>query len=732
MRHSGFGIVASVTESYLNSLIEAGFTAAGPYYFPLPTTVMVGGTAVRFSGVALIAPPRVELHGGFIRAHFAFYGRFKAQFGNQPMWTYRVRLDVVADLGLTVTPVNNQLVLNLLTSAVSFAPLKVTVLEGGTPPKVVMDALQSPVLADAASTAVKLLPTIPLWTLAPAVYTHTEPYSYAGTNTSVFDWFTVRLVVSGVQLRVFEGAVTVAADFGGVTKGDPNGLVDLTTSSSRWIYRWVLTDKGIEQQSPPFVVRDQRLGSPGLAVLVNLALMADVVRQISDQTIGTTIRERVELIGLGLRYATFDKPLRGPEDGLALDVKVRVFDDPAVNLLTFLKNTGTAHVYLQPFALSYDGWRYQYQGPERWRLYVARLDLETTWLVEVLTAVFTAVYLTAFMLVSPLVFLNQELFDATVGQVREAIGNALSRAIPANSAGQVQDNLQRTLFDPGLPQGASYITVGDEGIETGWFGPRLTPSYTPQLPEGGARIEPGTWPTTDRRPIVTSVKLDPSWQSLVRSSLQAEWEVRRADTNEVVVTGVKPYGTGVGNGVRINHHSEALYLVDAFVVRCRLIIASAGQAGEIWSGTTTIRVTDNIDRRQSFVEWGPQWVRFRNVGTNYQMWSRLSRSRIHRTAVAARCRGLKIAAELRADDIQMPPSLRNRRLQPFRYFDYLPYGWENAVYHRRELCDYCFFGGPDKAALLPIPDWFEPNAQIKFEQKVTPFGTGLKAEKRYE
>jgi hypothetical protein len=394
-------------------------------------------------------------------------------------------------------------------------------------------------------------------------------------------------------------------------------------------------------------------------------------------------------------------------------------------------------VYLLPFAQYYDGWRYEYQGPEVWRMYVARLDLETTLLAEVLTIVATAVYLTAFMLVSPLVFLNQKLFDATIGQVSGAIGNVLNLANPANSEEHVRALLQRKVYNPGLPEDASYITVGGEGIETGWFGPRLTPDYTPQLPEGGARIEPGTWPATDRRPIVTSVKLDPNWQGLVRSSLQAEWEVRRADTNKVVVTGVKPYGTGVGNGVRINHHSEALYLVDAFVVRCRLILATTGQVGEIWSGTTTIWVTDNLDRHQSFVEWGPWWARFRNHGTGGQTWSRLRRSRIHRTAVAVRCRGLKIAATLRAADPEDYP--QNFRLglplslgPPFRYFDYLPYGWENAVYHRRELCDYCFFGGPDKTELLPIPDWFEPNAQVKFEQLVLPFGAGLKVEKRYE
>lgn len=726
VRHAGFGVVASITESNLNELIDRQFTLGGPYYFPLPQVVSVGGATVSLGGIAMIAPPRLEVRAAGLRTHFGFYAQIRAAVGQRPATTWRIRLDAVVAAGVDIVPLNNDLVLRLQSSTVVFSPLSVTILQGPPPPQPVLNALQSQQLANAATNAVQGLPVIPLFTLAPAVYTHTEPRTYAKGGVSVFDWFTVRLVVSNVQLRWFDGAVTMAADFAEITNGDAAALADLTTSTVRPIYSQTLNDKAIEQQAPPFIMRDQAIGSPGQVVLVNLGLMSAIARQISDQTRGSTLDSKVTLTNIRIGYAQFDKPLRGREDGLHLEVGVRIADSMAVNLLTFLQNTATAHLYLQPYVQRYDGYKYEYQGTGRWRLAVVRLDLETTFLIDALLTLAVVLDLLAFMVVSPLALLNYRLFDATLGDLQSSIGDLLNKANAANMAGALQRKVNDQLIDVGFPGDVWYVSAGGEGVETGWRGGRFTSDYTPVVPSGGATITPTSAPAADRRPIVTSVRLSDQWAGLNRQALRCEWEVRRADTNEVVVRGSKPYNASGGNGVKIPHHSEALYLVDEFRIRCALTLASGGQSGEIWNGTTTLTITDILDRRNSFVEWGPKYVRFYNEGTGGAIWERLSRSRIHRTAAAARCRSVRLAAQMRTGDAFNENAHGRSRLPPLRYFDTLPWGsWDSLELHRREICEYCFYGGPDKTQPRPIPDWFETDPALLFEAAgVTPGKAG--------
>ena len=89
----------------------------------------------------------------------------------------------------------------------------------------------------------------------------------------------------------------------------------------------------------------------------------------------------------------------------------------------------------------------------------------------------------------------------------------------------------------------------------------------------------GGWSVYDRRPIRTNVKLDPSWEKLNRTNLMAVWEIRRADTNAVVATAVKPYNAPAGNGIDIPHHTRDLYYVTEFIIRCSLTMLVNNQAG---------------------------------------------------------------------------------------------------------------------------------------------------------
>jgi hypothetical protein len=105
--------------------------------------------------------------------------------------------------------------------------------------------------------------------------------------------------------------------------------------------------------------------------------------------------------------------------------------------------------------------------------------------------------------------------------------------------------------------------------------------------------------------------------------------------------------------------------------------------GEIASGQYNLTIEDEIDRSISFVEWGPKYVYFANEGTEGTTWSRLSRSRIHRTAVASRCKGLRTSFALRQTAIanEQRTGLWRWKYARIRYKKDLPFSWTELNDH---------------------------------------------------
>jgi hypothetical protein len=62
-------------------------------------------------------------------------------------------------------------------------------------------------------------------------------------------------------------------------------------------------------------------------------------------------------------------------------------------------------------------------------------------------------------------------------------------------------------------------------------------------------------------------------------------------------------------------------------------------------------------------------------------------SKIHRTSVRGRCR---FAHRF------------SRHVSRLYYLHELPFPVDQLVANRRQVCDYCFFGGPDKTTPLPL------------------------------
>lgn len=739
-RNANFSAVASLRGDEVNYRLAAALRNTGPFYFPLPQTITVRGVPVSFGGFANFAAPILEFHPNpqdLITAHFAFFSTFTANIGAVPAPIggganrWQVRLDVAVNMNVSLGPQNGQIVLSANLSTVTFQPLKVTFLQGPKPPSEIIDALQSQELASIASTFVRTLGMIPLANLAPAQLVYTQPATFKESSFSVFNWFTVILNVNRTELRVFEDAVTIAVDFAGITNGDRNALVDLTRThgGGRIYVKQPVYDDRYPNGVAPTIPDPTWYGADAdFALTLNMNVLSSIIEhQVSTQISGTPISVQAVLNSIRVHFGVFDpyKDIAGPT--------VRSDDSLWFSLhVTAMGIRGDVDIYVQP-----------YWEAGNWFLRVGRVDVDFPWWADLIIGIAKGLALFLGIAVGfPLSVLSPKAAFPLLKDLYDDIGKTFDSADPSNIENEAMKSLQEGAGTTKLPN-FRYISTTPDGIDVGTGRGKKTLGPLPVAPIGGANISivmptgrdggpitsinsitgispagtwfgltpNGGWSVYDRRPIRTTVKLDPSWEKLNRNNLMAVWEIRRTDSNAVVVTGVKPYNAPGGNGIDIPHHTKDLYYVTEFIIRCSLTMMVNNQAGEIWSDVTTIKIDDDIDRSFSFVEWGPGEVHFNNGGTDNEWWTRISRSRIHRTAVVARCKYLRVASHIRAEEAKN--GLLRHHSPPFRYKQSLPFAWDDLNKHRKELCEYCFFGGPIRTDPYPEEDWFVLDGFIK-------------------
>jgi len=254
-----------------------------------------------------------------------------------------------------------------------------------------------------------------------------------------------------------------------------------------------------------------------------------------------------------------------------------------------------------------------------------------------------------------------------------------------------------------LPQGLHTVIDMSAGIRDG---------FVAIYQENGIRA-PEDWRAEIRRPMPFLVKVSGPLEKFA-PNLSVLWEVFRTDNNALLKSQRRTYlgddvlfaidpsapvrGVQIDpatNGIRIGLRDPDYYFLDHIKVRCTLTAKLGSQQGFIWSDEVTVDIPDDLDRTRNFVEWGPHFVYFANAGTKNETWSHNRTSKIHRTATGARCMMLRQRAEITG------------RMRPkFRYFDTLPPEWTPLENHRHFLCDFCFFGGPDKNTPFPLEKWF--------------------------
>ncbi len=207
-----------------------------------------------------------------------------------------------------------------------------------------------------------------------------------------------------------------------------------------------------------------------------------------------------------------------------------------------------------------------------------------------------------------------------------------------------------------------------------------------------------SWPVSNRKPIVVRFDDGDSLYNQKDSKVRIRWRVYAQTKANPISESDKPIlseGLVDPKRVAIFHASDALTPFDRFIVECRVYRPFGDTVHELLQQETVIEIQDRLLRDKPYVRWSHQ-VHYQDysakVGDPTRKplgWASESRvSKIHRTDPDKRCRF--------ADDYSQ--DLDKHDLD---YLDDLPFALADIAQHRKKVCPYCFFGGPDKTVLEP-------------------------------
>ena len=180
--------------------------------------------------------------------------------------------------------------------------------------------------------------------------------------------------------------------------------------------------------------------------------------------------------------------------------------------------------------------------------------------------------------------------------------------------------------------------------------------------------------------------------------LTVSWTLRRTDTGDVVDSAVgRHYRADITlPGITVPPRLPGRATVLPVLLDCTVTRALVGVTRTIIRLSQPLYDQNLIDRSRPYVSWDKGSVvpvvtkEADGSHTTHGLTTVHRRSKIHRTDVPGGC-------------LFVTPQGATSGTIDYTYLDALPFPVTDAVRHRHQLCDYCFFGGPDKSQLLPLP-----------------------------
>lgn len=708
-RHAGFAVVACVGQDLINNLIEAAFlNYPQQTSVQVPSPLQVGGSTVTIAGLARLLPPVVTLTAGQVRLLVRAEVEARLEGGsNQPL-DILVELSSPVTVALTTFVDGDRLQVGVDPASITIPTLTLRVVDGSLP-SLYGTALRLPQVAAAVQAAMRALPRSMLVTTVDGFpVTAVIAPRQMPCGASLFElpeMFRADLRVSRVVPVVTESVLVIGVDLAGITSGNPAGLRSLF-GDVRPV--WLRTDG--PEGTIGFDRRSFR-GGGNLAVSVNPdALAAALAGPVSAASHHAFVDCHVALDGLSLAPATFTPNLMPQHriDGLRLGVGARYYLSTGRDAQSRLvpAGDGTPVRVSLPFALHRQTW----DGPtaflssrrsDSWFLKVYEPDVQLPWWVS-FGLVLIGVTLPVFAL--PVVALLDGIIPSLLGNISDQVRRTAQQGIDGRWREFDFAPTARTFTVPALPltpvtSADAWYAMDGEGIDvyTSVFvgsRPDTSRDRLLVLTIGGTTVRDGArWQSAAVRtePISLAVGLKPGSVDPHDRNVRVSWEVRRTDTGDVVLRQDLPRWASLvttlgGDKVKpmrisIDRRDPVIATMPGFEVSVRVYRPLAGRTKEIGAATVTVEIWDRLDRTRPYVWWSG-WA----VGSYKE-------SVLHRTATPGRCR-MADRAPLRTEYV---------------YLDDLPFPIEQIAQHRDEalledrhlkVCDYCFYGGPDKHVLL--------------------------------
>ena len=290
-------------------------------------------------------------------------------------------------------------------------------------------------------------------------------------------------------------------------------------------------------------------------------------------------------------------------------------------------------------------------------------------------------------------FLTDWIADIYLGEAHDEVVNHLNTAASGRVRRVFEDFTISGTTEPIIHQQLTAFTCSFDELVT-------TTRWRTTLPPGRV-VGPRFYPIEFADQQTLSYRVDLPYAAKSDPTLRVQWTIRRRDTNAVVLSVGGSFDAKREIGV--SDPVVPIVETDKFHVDCRVFRPLGGRVDEIFqTGFDLDRYqSDIVDIRHPYVRWR-HTVRVPSVEVapdgrrtilGYPL--RRRQSAIHRTDVFERCSNI-VHMSIGGETIEgIPPT--NVGIE---YLDELPFPITALNQHRKELCEYCFFGGPGSTTPL--------------------------------
>jgi len=693
-RQAGFATVLCVSQGFANDLLTASFAVAvPPVTFSLPSPIDVNGSPVEIAGKLKALPPTVTFDtraDNMIGVQLRFTGDLSLSSAIAAPTDVAVAMGCSFLVGLLVVPQGDRFLIGLDLTSATVTDVDLSVIEGGMV-SVYGNALHAPGVLSAITMAARSLPPR-LTQLTPngiPATTHIAPKAMP-CGASLFDLpplFDAAITVNRIVPRPIDGALVVGVDLAG-THGDPAALMNLFKQPGPVVYVQTSTRQG------PVAFESRKSSGPyrsSVGVSVNPDAISSLIATILAPAAHNSFLDcHVALDNFGISFGKFQPPLQSIwVDGATIHIGVNYWSAPGRDAQSRLVPGGasvhvdvsaTLGMYLQ----TYDGTTdFLSRVREVWRFRVYDIDVDLPWWVT-----------PGLVLIGgALPFVPMPAILAVAGSVLPSVVSNLESQLDRRAAGGINGAVREIgvssardtvhlagLAEPLWDMVLNTVSFTDQGLEA-------FVDYTPQARPTPARdaslkvivagqtVRDGGgawWPVRNSASIRCSVQLLPGVADLDDPNLHVRWQLTRDDNGATVVYSDRVYRSGAALQMSIDHASPDLSAVAGFDANVTVYQQLHGRERTLGACHFRVSISDRFNRQHPYVRWDHTVLIPRGFERRI--------SAIHRTAIPGRC--------------EMADRATSKVV--FEYLDALPFPLDQLIANRAVVCDYCFFGGPDK------------------------------------